>query len=291
MRAAACIPNLRFIAEREDSYYLVSAGAWQRLDHDWIRRVHRKLGLQEGAVQFENITNQRGVLVLAGPKSRAILEAASPREDFSDAAFPWLSGKWIDVGLAPALAVRVNFVGELGWELHHPLEYQNHIFDALMQAGAAHELRPFGIRAMDMLRIEKSYKLVGQELSIEYSALESGLERFVREDKGDFMGRDGLQQWRERGFAWQCATLEVRDIADADPLGSNAIFDGDKMVGRATSGNFGPRLGKTLALAMIPPSLAKIGTELQIDVLGKKHPAIVVAESPYDPQNKILRGK
>lgn len=277
--------------ESEESYYLVSAGAWQRLDHDWIRRISRKLGLKnDGSVRFDNLTNQRGVLVLAGPKSRAIMQAVSPREDFSDAAFPWLSGKQVDIDLAPVLAVRVNFVGELGWELHHPLEYQNHIYDALMAAGAAHEIKPFGMRAMDMLRIEKSYKLIGQELSIEYSAFESGLHRFVKLDKGDFMGRDGLLAWREKGFAWQSATLEVLDIQDADPLGNNAIFDGDKMIGRATSGNFGPRLGKSLALAMLPPSLTKIGTKLQIDVLGKKHKAVVVEESPYDPQNKMLRG-
>ena len=277
--------------ESEESYYLVSAGAWQRLDHDWIRRIWRKLGLKnDGSVRFDNLTNSRGVLVLAGPKSRDIMQAVSPREDFSNAAFPWLTGRQIDVGLAPALAVRVNFVGELGWEIHHPLEYQNHIFDALMEAGAAHDIAPLGIRAMDMLRMEKSYKLIGQELSIEYAAFESGLHRFVHLDKGDFMGREGLLQWREKGFAWQSATLEVRDVQDADPLGNNAIFDGGKMIGRATSGNYGPRLDKSLALAMLPPSLATPGTELQIDVLGKKHAAIVLEESPYDPQNKILRG-
>ncbi|MGI9305823.1 MAG: GcvT family protein [Gammaproteobacteria bacterium] len=276
--------------EKDDSYYLVSAGAWQRLDHDWLRRIWRKMGLKnDGSVCFENLTNQRGVLVLAGPKSREIMEAVSPRENFSTAAFPWLSGRWVDVGLAPALAVRVNFVGELGWELHHPIEYQNHIFDALMAAGESRGLKPFGIRAMDMLRVEKSYKLVGQELSIEYAALESGLHRFVSLDKGDFMGRDGLLRWKEKGFKWQSVTLEVRDVSDADPLGNNAVFHEGKMVGRATSGNFGPRLGKSLALAMIPPALASSGALLEIDVLGKKHAAAIVEESPYDPQNAVLR--
>ena len=276
--------------ESDDSYYLVSAGAWQRLDHDWIARIRRKLKMEDDSqVRFDNITNQRGVLVLAGPKSREIMSAASPREDFSTAAFPWLSGRNVDIGLAPALAVRVNFVGELGWEIHHPLEYQNHIFDALMQAGAEHNIKPFGIRAMDMLRIEKSYKLIGQELSIEYAAFESGLHRFVAEDKGDFMGRDGLLQWRDKGFNWQSITLEVGDVKDADPLGNNAIFHNGKMIGRATSGNFGPRLGKSLALAMVPPELAKVGTKFEMDVLGERRPATVVEESPYDPQNKLLR--
>ena len=104
-----------------------------------------------------------------GPRARDILSKVT-RTDLSNAVFPWLSGKIIDVNLAPAMAVRVNFVGELGWELHHPIEYQNHIFDALMAAGAEFGLKPFGIRAMDAMRLEKSYRLVGTELSIEYAA-------------------------------------------------------------------------------------------------------------------------
>ena len=272
--------------EKDDSYYLVSAGAWQRLDHDWLRK-HKP---ETDAVQINNITNQYGVLVVAGPKSRELMQRVSPRTDFSTAAFPWLSGRWIDVGLAPCLAVRVNFVGELGWELHHPIEYQNHIFDALFAAGADLPLKPFGIRAMDMLRIEKSYKLIGQELSIEYAAFESGLQRFVDLDKGDFVGRDALVAWRDKGFDNRSVTLEVSGITDADPLGNNAIFNKDgEMIGRATSGNYGFRLQKSLALAMVRPEYGEVGTELVIDVLGKRYPAVVVVESPYDPKNEKLR--
>ncbi|MGI9338145.1 MAG: GcvT family protein [Gammaproteobacteria bacterium] len=280
--------------ESDDSYYLVSAGAWQRLDHDYLNKHLAKFAASEsgkkaGNVVFENITNQRGVLVVAGPKSREVMAKVSPGDDFSPAAFPWLTGRWVDVGLAPCLAVRVNFVGELGWELHHPLEYQNHIFDALFAAGGD-VLKPFGIRAMDSLRVEKSYKLVGQELSIEYAADESGVSRFVADDKGDFLGRDGLMRRREKGMKWQSVTLEVGDVEDADPLGNNAIFKDGKMVGRATSGNFGFRLNKSLALAMVPPELAEQGEKLEIDVLGERKPATIIGESPYDPDNKILRG-
>ena len=271
--------------ESDDSYYLVSAGAWQRLDHHWLKR-HMP---QDRSVSFENITNQRGVLVISGPKARELMQRVSPAEDFSTAAFPWLSGRWVDIGLAPSLAVRVNFVGELGWELHHPMEYQNHIFDALFAAGEDLGLKPFGIRAMDALRVEKSYKLIGQELSIEYAADESGINRFIAADKGDFLGREGLLKWREKGFQWQSVTLRVDDITDADPLGSNAIFKDGKMVGRATSGNFGFRLNHAIALAMLPPALATVGTTLEIDVLGENKPATVIGESPYDPENKKLR--
>ena len=114
--------------------------------------------------------------------------------------------------------MRMNFVGELGWELHHPIEYQNHIFDKLMEAGKDFGVKPFGIRAMDSLRIEKTYKLVGTEMSIEYAAFESGLDRFVHLNKGNFIGRDALVKWQQDGFKNKMVTLEVFDVNDADAL-------------------------------------------------------------------------
>jgi dimethylglycine dehydrogenase len=270
--------------EAQDSFYLVSAGAWQRLDHDWIRK-HMP---DDGSVRFENVTDALGVLVVAGPKSRELLQRVS-EADFSSAAFPWLTGKQITVGLAPATALRVNFVGELGWELHHPIEYQNHIFDVLMDAGADLGLKPFGIRAMDSMRIEKSYRLIGTELSIEYAAYESGLERFVHPNKGDFIGRDALLAWRERGFANRFVTLEVHDVTDADALGNNPIYAGGALVGRATGGNYGFRVEKSLALAMLRPEHARVGTELEMAILGARHRVTVIPESPYDPENLRLR--
>ena len=144
------------------------------------------------SVSFENLTNSIGVLVVAGPKARDLMQSVSPSTDFSNENFPWLSAQRINVGLAPTIAMRMNFVGELGWELHHPIEYQNHIFDTLMEAGKEFNLKPFGIRAMDSLRIEKSYKLVGTEMSIEYAAMESGLDRFVHLNKGNFIDETHL---------------------------------------------------------------------------------------------------
>ena len=271
--------------EGADSFYLVSAGAFQRLDHDWIRRHAPR----DGSVHFENLTNQFGVLVVAGPKSRELLARVTDA-DLSNAAFPWLSGRWIDVGLAPSLALRVNYVGELGWELHHPIEYQNHIFDALMEAGRDLGLAPFGIRAMDSMRLEKSYRMVGTELSVEYAALESALGRFVHLNKADFIGRDALQRWMEQGFSNRLVTLEVHDVTDADALGNNPLFVGGEVVGRATGGNYGFRVGKSLALAMVRPELAEVGTTVEMDILGTMHRATVIPESPYDPENVRLRG-
>ena len=263
----------------------MSAGAFQRLDHDWIRRHMPR----DGSVRLENLTNRFGVLVVAGPKSRELLSRVTDAS-LSNAAFPWLCGKWIDVGLAPCLALRVNYVGELGWELHHPIEYQNHVFDALTETGHDLGLAPFGIRAMDSMRFEKSYRMVGTELSVEYAALESELGRFVHLNKGDFIGRDALQRWMERGFSNRLVTLEVHDAADADALGNNPLFVDGELVGRATGGNYGFRVEKSLALAMVKPELAGIGTEVEMDILGTMHRATVIPESPYDPENEKLRG-
>ncbi len=270
--------------ESDDSFYLVSAGAFQRLDHDWIK----KWMPNDRSVTFENLTNSIGVLVVAGPKSRGLLNKIS-NTDFSNKAFPWLSAQKIDVGLAPSIAMRMNFVGELGWELHHPIEYQNHIFDRLMEAGEEFGVKPFGIRAMDSLRIEKSYKLVGTEMSIEYAAYESGLDRFVHLNKGNFIGRDALVKWQQEGFDNKMVTLEVFDINDADALGNNAVYSDGKVIGRATGGNYGFRVKKSLAIAMVKPKFSKIGTELEMDILDKKHKVVVIEDSPYDPTNEKIK--
>ena len=270
--------------ESEDSFYLVSAGAFQRLDHDWILKWMPK----DGSVQFENLTNSVGVLVVSGPKARELMKRVS-KDDFSNENFKWLSSKQINVGYAPVNAMRVNFVGELGWELHHPMEYQNHIFDKLMEAGKDLGLKPYGIRAMNSLRVEKSYKLVGTELSIEYSPYESGLDRFIHPNKGNFVGLEALNKWREKGFQNKLVTLEVHNIIDADVLGNNPIYQNGKVVGRATGGDFGFRLSKSIALGMVKPELATTGQKLKIDILGKMHDATILDESPYDPENKLLR--
>ena len=159
-----------------------------------------------------------------------------------------------------------------------------------MEAGREFGMKPFGIRAMDSLRFEKSYKLVGRELSIEYAALESGLERFVDFDKGDFLGRRALVAWSRQGFENTLVTLEVLDVTDADPRGSEPVTRDGAMVGRTTSGGYGWRTGKSLAMAMVRPEYSRPGTEVDVGVLGETRRAVVVADSPYDPANKVLRG-
>ncbi|MBA4160776.1 MAG: dimethylglycine dehydrogenase, partial [Novosphingobium sp.] len=240
-------------------YYLVSAGAYERHDQDYLKKALPS----DGSVTFERLTTSMGVLVLAGPRSRDVL-AKLTRADLSNEAFPWLTGQRISIGAAPVDALRVNFIGELGWEVHHPIEMQNYIFDKLMEAGAEFDIKPFGIRAMTLMAMEKSYKLIPRELSIEYNAYESGLDRFISLKKPGFHGKDGLLAGKEAGLGWQLVTMEVLGVTDADARGSEAIYLGEELVGRATSGGYGWRCGKSLALAMLRPQHTAMGTELEI---------------------------
>jgi dimethylglycine dehydrogenase len=267
-----------------ESFYLVSAGALEAHDFDVLRKL-----APEASVRLDKVTTQYGVLVIAGPRSRDVLGKIADI-DVSNPAFPWLTARQLSSGAATCLAMRVNFVGELGYELHHPIEMQNYIFDVAMAAGAEYKIKPFGIRAMDSLRLEKSYKLIGRELSIEYAAHESALERFVDFEKGDFLGRDALLAWRDRGFANRLVTLQVGAIVDADARGSEPVLRGGVMVGRTTSGGFGWRTQKSLALAMVKPEFASPGEDLEIRILGEPRRAIVIADSPYDSANALLRG-
>ena len=265
-----------------ERFYLVSSGAAERYDHDFLVK-----SLAGDGVRVDNVTASYGVLVVAGPDAREVL-APLTESDLSNAAFPWLSAREITLGLAPLRALRVNFVGELGWELHHPIEYQNHLFDCLMAAGEALGLALVGMRAMDALRIEKSYRMWGLDLTREYSAWEAGLDRFVNLDKGEFAGREALLAQRRDGVPQRFVTLEV-DAEDADALGNEPVWQGARMVGRATSGAYGHTLRKSLALAYLEAPAAEPGAVLEIEILGTRRAATLIPDSPHDPENQRLR--
>ncbi len=269
--------------EGEQQFYLVSAGAMERHDFDYLQK-----NLSKQNLSLSKVTTQYGVLVLAGPKARDLLQKVTDC-DLSNENFPWLTGQLINVGYAQTRALRVNFVGELGWELHHPIEMQNYIYDLLFEAGEEFDLKPFGIRAMDSLRVEKSYRLIPRELSIEYAAYESGLDRFVKTKGRDFIGRDALLAWQKKGFANAFVTMEVSDVTDRDARGNEPIYKDGMLVGRCTSGNYGWRLQKSLALGMMPPEMTNEGTEFELEILGDRYPAKIIPESPYDSHNDKLK--
>ena len=268
-------------------FYLVSAGAYEAHDHDYLR----KLLPADGSVRLTPLTTRLGVLVIAGPNARKLLGKLTST-DLSNEAFPWLSGKAIHVGPVSTHCLRVNFVGELGYEFHVPVEQQVALFDLLMDAGLEFNIRPYGIKAMGALSIEKSYRLVPRELSIEYNAYESALDRFVHPNKGNFIGRDAIVEAKQKGLNWNFATMEVHGITDdwSDVRGSEPIYSKGKLIGRATNGGFGFRCNKSLALAMVKPDFAALGTELEVKILDKHFKCTVIGESPYDPDNVALRG-
>jgi dimethylglycine dehydrogenase len=185
-------------------------------------------------------------------------------------------------------ALRVNFVGSLGWELHHPIEYQIHLFEALREAGRKYDMKLVGLRAMDSMRLEKSYRLWGTDLNAENTILEAGMDRFVRLNKGSFTGRDALVAQQQKGVPNRYVTIEI-DADDADPFGNEPVFIGKDVVGRGTAGGYGHHLKKSIMLGYVKSEAATVGRECKVRVLDQMRPARIVAESPYDPENAALR--
>ena len=267
-------------------FYVVSAGAAERYDTDLL---HKRLPA-DGGVALANITTSRGCFVVAGPRSREVLAKLTDTALGND-AFPWLTGQVAEVGLATDVyLLRVNFVGSLGWELHFPIEYANHLFEAIFAAGEEFGIGMAGMRAMESLRMEKSYRMWGSDLQRENTPFEAGLDRFVRMGKGDFAGRAALERQLAAGVPNRFVTLEVHGVTDADPLGNEPLFDGQgRMIGRATSGFYGHVLKKSLAIGYVKPEFAEVGGKVSIEILGERKEATVLPDSPYDPENRELR--
>jgi dimethylglycine dehydrogenase len=267
----------------EDRYYLLSAAVAELHDLDMLEQ-----GRAEGEqVEIKNVTDDFGVLVLTGPRARDVLGQVADA-DLGNNAFPWLTAQEIEVAGVPLRALRVSYAGELGWELHTPMAEMARVYDALMAAGEAHGIANFGAYALNSLRLEKAYKGWGAELTNEITMIEADMERFVRMDKGDFVGRDALAKRKEEGVALTCVYLEVAD-GDSDPRGNEPIYAGERIVGVSTSGGYGYAVGKTLAFAYVEPQLAEPGSQVEVEILGERRKAEVLAAPVYDPRNERLK--
>ncbi len=235
------------------------------------------------------MTSQYGVFAVTGPKARDVLGAlvvdAEPATKLSNKRFPWLSVRGLELGMVPVRALRVSYTGSLGWELHHPMEMQNHLFDRLMQAGEAHGVKLCGTRAMNWLRQEKSYRAFGAELGRDATPLEAGLDRFV-DCTRPFHGKAAMQ---ETGVRAKCVTLLIDGPDAADPWGREALYDGDVRVGRLTSGGWSVSLGRQIGMGYVSPDRARPGTRLSVKMLDRLWPVEVVDDSPWDPANEALR--
>ena len=260
-----------------------SAAASEYHDMDWLTGHLQP----DEDVQIRSLTDDWTILVLAGPKSRQILSAAA-RGDWSKDAFPWLSVKSAFIGIAPVIVMSVSFSGELAYEIHIPNNQLYAAYLALRQAGEPHGMRLFGSRAVEAMRLEKGYLHWKADILTEFDPFETGLSRFVKMDKGDFVGKAALVKRQAAPPTRQFVTLKL-DSTDAPAHGGASILQNEKVVGTITSGDWGHRVGMNLAMGFIEPGAARGDQPLSIDVCGTLVPCIVIPPGPYDPENKRVK--
>jgi len=267
---------------RDDRFYLMCAAFWENRVRDLLTQA---VDVGED-VSVEVVSERFGCLVLGGPRSRDVLRRAT-QAPLDNESWPWLRAKEIDVAGATVRALRMSYQGELGWELHVPMAAMGQVYDALWNAGQEHGIANFGSYALNAMRLEKGFK-GASELTNEVTLPEADVMRFVKLDKGAFVGRDATIRSADAPLRWICAYLEV-DAADADPHASETVFLNGERVGQVSSGGYGFTVGKSLAFAYLDPRAASPGTDLEVMILGEKRPARVLAEPVYDPTNERPR--
>lgn len=267
-----------------DHYYLLSAATAELQDEDRLRQALPAAS----DCALGNLTEAYGTLILAGPRSREVL-AALTQVDLSNAAFPWLTGKIITVaGVEGIRALRINYVGELGYELHCPMAAMPSVFEALMHEGERHGIKLFGTYAMNALRMEKAYRAWGGELTNEVTMIEGSMERFV-DFRKDFVGKAGTLRSKQEGPRIKLVYLEVA-ATDSDCRGNEPLFHDGRLVGITTGGAYGHAVEKSLAFAYVEPALASSADELAVELYGARHAAHIISEPAYDPDNARLKG-
>ena len=266
-----------------DRFYVLSGSAWQIRDLDWLEGMRR----DDERVEIADVSDDYGNLVLVGPESRHVLAGLTDAGLGND-TFPWLTGREITVAGVPLRALRVNYAGELGWELHAPMARLAELYDAVWSAGESHGIADFGARALNSLRMEKGYRGIGAELTNEITLIEADMERFARLEKNDFVGRAATVVARDEGVAIKCVYCEL-DAGDADALGGEDVLKDGRVVGITTSGGYGHAVGRSLLFAYVEAGLARPDETFQISILDEMRTARVLARPAYDPENARLR--
>ena len=279
------------VRKSQNEFYLISAGALTDYDKDYLIKNAEDKEKEFGYIEIQDVTSQFGAFAIAGPKSKefliSMINDKEPSELFSNKNFPWLSSKNIELDMIPILAIRVAYTGELGWELHYPVEFQNKLLDILLEAGKKFDLKLVGSRAQNWLRQEKSYRAFGNELGRDAGLVEAGLDKFVNLNK-EFLGKSGLQN---RSIKSKCVTLLIDGPKDCDPWGREAIYKEGKTVGRLTSGGYSVVFKKSIGMGYINNELANLGEKLEVKILNQLWPATIVEDSPYDTDNLKLKNR
>jgi glycine cleavage system T protein len=278
----------------DNRFWVVTGGGVGMHDLAWMRRQLP----DDGSVQLRDLTSSWCCLGLWGPRARDLLQPLAA-EDLSNAAFPYLSARPITVGSVPAYAIRISYVGELGWEIYAPTEYGARLWDTLWEAGRPLGVAPLGGGAFDSLRLEKGYRLWGADIHSEYNPYEAGLGFAVRLNKGDFIGREALLRIKERGVDRKLSCMAFDDPAVA-VLGKEPIFalspspargggQGGGVLGYVTSANYGYTVGKSIIYGYLPLEFASEGSAVEVQYFGRRHRAKVIREPLYDPAMTRLK--
>ncbi|MGJ5619604.1 GcvT family protein [Sulfitobacter sp. MF3-043] len=283
IKGEATIANLPASDRGPERVWYGSAAASECHDMDWLI-AHL---LPDEDVQLRSLTNDQTILLLAGPKARLVLSACA-RGDWSATAFPWLSVRECCIGFAPATVMGVSFSGELAYEIHVPNASLYAAYLALREAGEAYGLKLFGARAIDSMRLEKGFLHWKADLITEFDPFETGLSRFVKMDKGEFIGKAALLERQAAGPKSQLVTLEI-DATHAPAHPGASLMSGDKVVGTITSADYGHRVCMNLAYAFVVPDLAKPGAAMELDLCGERVSAHVINQAPYDPNFERMR--
>lgn len=271
----------------DDLFYVLSGANCEQRDLSILGE-----GIGQGEdITVTNVTDQWGVLVLAGPQSRNVLSAISDA-DLSNPGFPWLTARRISVAGIAVRALRVNYVGELGWELHCAMTDLDKLYEAVWQAGQGYQIANFGSYAVNALRLEKAYKGWGAELTNEITPVEAGLMGFFKTDKGDFKGRDATLAVQDAGCTTRLIYVEVED-GDNDITGGEPIYNGNdsgsQVVGVTTSGGYGHCTAKSLGFAYVDQQYASPTGNLSVELLGRKRPLKILTEPVWDPSAQRSR--
>ena len=266
-----------------DRYYLTSAAAARRQDHEALGR--HAAGFADVAVT--DVTSAYGVIGLMGPHAADVLGTLTDT-DLAPAAFPWLSAREATVAGIRLRALRVSYIGESGWELHVAMDDLPALYRAILAAGGPYDIGHYGAFAMNAMRLEKGYRAWGLDLSTERTPFEAGLDRFVHMDGRNFTGCDALRRAAGQAPEFRMALLEI-DGDGPDPFGLHPVSCDGRVVGLTTSGAYGHRTRKKLALAYLKPSLMPDGAALEVEILGDGFPARPLDAAPWDPDNERMR--
>lgn len=273
--------DLTIVCVGPERFLVVTGAGFAVRDRQWIEH-HLP---SNGKVQIRDVTNVWATLNLCGPKARDVLQSVTD-DDVGNDALPFLSAKEIDVGFARALAVRIGYVGELGWELYVPQEYAAYVYETLWTAGRQHKIANAGYRAVESSRLEKGYLYWSADIGPDVNPYEAGLGFCVALEKGDFIGRAALKSISEMCLSRRLTTLLIADFA---PLhGGEPIFINDDLVGSVTSGGYGYTVGGTIAYAFLPANLEE-GQFLEVEAFGRPYNAVKTSRCIYDPSMQRLK--